>query len=232
MGKIDIYGNMTTTRRDRYGKTVSSSTTGIFGKTAAEQRSNNQNMRFGLGKKSIMKQRILTIWFLFTIATCCFAQKHFKFMGIPIDGNVSNFCDKLKSKGFTRDVGDVENAYCFVGKFYGEDACIQVDYTHDTHIVYSVSVYIVKQLALSLYPIQRDFLKAVEDKYKFKKETINPNLYQYDYYIFDGLDPIGLIQTWIIDSKTYQSMREAMLVVAYLDIENYMNYENRKREDI
>lgn len=95
------------------------------------------------------------------------------------------FCKKLVEKGFRKDTEDVNNAYYFIGKFYGEDANIQVDYTHDTHIVYSVTVYIVKHSALSLYPIQRDFLKAVEDKYKFKKETVNPQLYQYDYYIFD-----------------------------------------------
>ena len=177
-------------------------------------------------------QRIFLICLALAMPLCVLSQGHMKFMGIPIDGNVNIFCDGLKSKGFIRDVGDVENAYCFVGKFYGEDASIQVDYTYDTHIVYSVSVYIVKHSALSLYPIQRDFLKAVEDKYIFKKKTINPQLYQYDYYIFDGLYPIGFIQTFIVDSRTVQSTKEAMLSIIYLDVENYIDYENRKRKDI
>ena len=179
-----------------------------------------------------MKRRIFTFFIVLLIPLFVSSQKHMRFMGIPIDGSANLFCQKLMEKGFSKDKEEVANAHCFIGKFYGEDANIQVDYTHDTHIVYSVTVYIIKHSALSLYPIQRDFLKAVEDKYKFKKETINPQLYQYDYYIFDGLDPVGLIQTFIVDSKTIQATREAMLSITYLDVENYMDYENRKREDI
>lgn len=180
-----------------------------------------------------MKRRFLTTYFVsFLICLCTYSQKHMKFMGIPIDGNANFFIQKLGEKGFSRDKEDVPNAYCVTGKFYGEDANIQVDYTYDTHTVYSVTVYIVNRTGLALYPIQRDFLKAVEEKYKFKKEVINPQLYQYDYYIYDGFDPIGLIQTFIVDSKTIQAAKEAMLSITYLDIENYMNYENRKRNDI
>lgn len=154
-------------------------------------------------------------------------------MGIPIDGNVNTFCDKLKSKGFTRDVGDVENAFCFVGKFYDEDANLQVNYDPANRIVYSVTVYIVKDgPLLTVYPIQRDILKAVEDKYKFEKKTVDPQLYQYDYYIYEDYDFVGLIQTFIVDSKTIPNTKSAMLSLTYLDIENYLIYENRKRNDI
>lgn len=154
-------------------------------------------------------------------------------MGIPIDGNVGSFCEKLKSKGFTKDVGDVENAYCFVGKFYDEDANLQVKYDPANQVVYSVTIYIVKDGSLlSVYPIQRDILKAVEDKYKFEKKVIDPQLYQYDYYIYEDYDFVGLIQTFIVDSKTIPTTKSAMLSLTYMDIENYLNYENRKRNDI
>lgn len=182
-----------------------------------------------------MKRLLMcSVLFLFVSISMLNAQpvKHMKFMGIPIDGNVISFCQKLKEKGFSKDKEDAPNAYCFTGKFYGEDANVQVDYTHDSHTVYSVTVYIIKRTALALYPIQRDYLKAVEDKYKFEKKVINPQLYQYDYYIFDGFDPIGLIQTFIVDSNTIQSTKEAMLSISYVDVENYMDYENRKRNDI
>ena len=72
--------------------------------------------------------------------------KHMKFMGIPIDGKASAFCNKLESKGFYKDTEDVPNALCYVGKFYGEDANVQVNYTHDTYTVYSVNVYIIKKI--------------------------------------------------------------------------------------
>lgn len=153
-------------------------------------------------------------------------------MGIPIDGNVNSFCQKLIEKGFSKDNGNAPNAYCFIGKFYGEDANIQVDYTYNTHTVYSVTVYIIKRTGLALYPIQRDFLKAVEEKYKFEKKTVDPQLYQYDYYIYDGFNLVGLIQTSILDQSVFQSLKDAMLSITYVDVENYMDYENRKREDI
>lgn len=180
-----------------------------------------------------MKLRFLTTYLITILfCLCTYSQKHMGFMGIPIDGNANSFVNKLREKGFSKDIEDIPNAYCLTGKFYGEDANIQVDYAYDTHTVYSVTVYIVKRTGLALYSIQRDFLKAVEEKYKFKKETINSQLYQYDYYIYDGFDPVGLIQTFIVDSKTIQTAKEAMLSITYLDIENYMNYENRKRNDI
>ena len=75
-------------------------------------------------------------------------------------------------------------------------------------------------------------MKGVEDKYKYERKVVNPQLYQYDYYIFDGFDPIGLIQTFIVDSNSVPTTQEAMLSISYVDIENYMNYENRKRNDI
>lgn len=177
---------------------------------------------------------ILSVLSLFISIPLLNAQsiKHMKFMGIPIDGKASAFCDKLEGMGFYKDTGDVPNALCYVGKFYGEDANIQVNYTHDTHIVYSVNVYIIKKSALTLYPILRDYLKGVEDKYKYERKVINPQLYQYDYYIFDGFDPIGLIQTFIVDSKYVPTTQEAMLSISYVDGENYLNYENRKRNDI
>lgn len=161
--------------------------------------------------------------------------KHMKFMGIPINGNAEVFCEKLMSRGFSRDVGDVKNAYCLVGKFYDEDANLQVDYDPCNNVVYSVTVFIVKDgslSSLSVYPIQRDILKTIEDKYKFEKKVINPDLYQYHYYIYDNYDLVGLITTFIVDSKTLPNTESAMLSLSYVDVENYMNYESRKRNDI
>lgn len=182
-----------------------------------------------------MKLRIFVACIVMMIPLCMLSQKHMKFMGIPIDGNAYSFCQKLEEKGFLmdRDGGNESMDVCsFIGKFYGEDAHIDVEYTHDTHIVYSVTVSIIKSSALSLYSIQRDYLRAVEEKYKYEKNTLDPQLYKYDYYIYDGYDPVGMIQTFIVSPDTFQSMTEAMLSITYLDVENYMNYEKRKRNDI
>lgn len=179
-----------------------------------------------------MKQRLAMCMLLVFMPMCIFSQKHMMFMGIPIDGDAASFYQKLINKGFIKEEANLPNAFCMMGKFYDEDANIQVDYDPRNRIVYSVTVYIVKNSFAAVYPIQRDILKAIEDKYRYEKKLIDQQLYKYDYYIYDGLDPVGLIQTFIVDSRTMPSTRSAMLSLSYVDIENYLNYENRKREDI
>ncbi|MBR1415943.1 MAG: hypothetical protein IJ570_08805 [Prevotella sp.] len=179
-----------------------------------------------------MKEYLLTILFFMT-SLCGMSQKHMAFMGIPIDGDARLFRQKLvDTKGFTRESEDVTNGYCLIGKFYDEEANIQINYDPSNHIVYSVNVYIIKRSTLAVLTIQRDVLKAVEDKYRYEKRVIDSDLYQYDYYIMDGLEPIGIIQTFIVDSKTIPTTKEAMVTFTYVDGENYLNYESRKREDI
>lgn len=163
------------------------------------------------------------------ISQSAFSQKHMKFMGIPIEGTINIFCEQLLERGFIRDKSAPDNMHCFIGKFYGEDANIDVEYDPYTQIVHSVAVSIIKKSTLFLYPIQRDVLKAIEEKYKFKKDLVNPELYQYDYYIFDDYDPIGLIQTFVIGSDTPQG---AMLNITYRDVDNWLTMENRKNNDI
>lgn len=179
-----------------------------------------------------MKLRLLIWGLIMSIPMCVYSQKHMRFMGIPIDGDAASFYQKLLNKGFAKENANLPNAFCMMGKFYDEDANIQVDYDPSNRIVYSVTVYIVKHSFAAVYPIQRDILKAIEDKYRYEKKLIDQRLYKYDYYIYDGLDPVGLIQTFIVDSSTLPSTKEAMFSISYVDIENYLNYENRKREDI
>lgn len=177
------------------------------------------------------KMRLYSMFCVFALSANLLAQKHMKFMGITMDGDIVSFCSKIETLGFRKE-GNVTNAYCYVGSFLGEDAHIQVDYTHDTHTVYSVTIYIMKKTALELYPIQRNYLKALEEKYTYQKAVINPKLFQFDYYIFDERDPIGLIQTFIVSPSTSQLVQEAMLSITYNDFDNLLNYENRKRKDI
>lgn len=179
-----------------------------------------------------MRRCVSTLLFLLITLQYCFSQNHMKFMGVPIDGNVHSFCQKLISKGFVKDKGNVQNAYCLIGRFYDEDANIQVDYDPNNNIVYSVTVYIIKNSLITAYPVQRDILKAIENKYKYEKKTISPELYQYEYYIYEDSNFTGMIQTFIVDSKTIPTTKEAMISITYTDVDNYLNYENRKRKDI
>lgn len=81
---------------------------------------------------------------IFTLITLCFAlnsfaEEHLTFKGIPIEGSMTSFCQKLKSKGL-KQVKTDNNATFFVGDFTGRNATIGVGATDDGKNVFSVVV--------------------------------------------------------------------------------------------
>jgi hypothetical protein len=85
----------------------------------------------------------LTALFAFmVIALTSYAQsnsEHLSFKGIPIGGSMSEFCQKLKAKGFT-SIGSENNLALFIGDFTGRDATIGVTATDDGKNVFAVAV--------------------------------------------------------------------------------------------
>lgn len=72
-------------------------------------------------------------------AICGFAQEHLSFKGIPIEGSMTAFCQKLKAKGFTQ-IGRDNNVTLFTGDFTGRQATVGVGATDDGNSVHSVVV--------------------------------------------------------------------------------------------
>ena len=82
---------------------------------------------------------------IFTLITLCFAlnsfaQEHLTFKGIPIEGSLSSFCQKLKSKGLTH-MGTDQNVTFFTGDFTGRNATICVVAGDNGKDVFSVVVF-------------------------------------------------------------------------------------------
>ena len=77
------------------------------------------------------------------ISTVCYAQ-HFKFMGIPMDGTIENFCLKLKEKGFvsskTFSVLDKSTEKWLDGRYAGYDVSLLICSTPQSKMVNSVTV--------------------------------------------------------------------------------------------
>lgn len=67
------------------------------------------------------------------------AQEHLSFKGIPIEGSMTAFCQKLKAKGFYQ-MGRDNNMTLFTGDFTGRQATLGVVATHDGKSVHSVVV--------------------------------------------------------------------------------------------
>lgn len=76
-----------------------------------------------------MKNILLCICILLA-SLCAQAQEHLSFKGIPIEGNISSFCQKLKQKGFTQQRTQGRE-YFFEGEFTGREVSVKV--TADEH---------------------------------------------------------------------------------------------------
>ena len=85
-----------------------------------------------------MKKIIITLTLLF-VSVCGMAQEHLSFKGIPIEGSMTEFCQKLKAKGFT-SIGRENNLTLFSGDFTGRKATVGVTATDDGKNVFAVIV--------------------------------------------------------------------------------------------
>ena len=84
-----------------------------------------------------MKHILLSLLLCVTFYTN--AQDHLTFKGIPIEGSMTTFCQKLKAKGFTQ-MGKDKNITLFTGDFTGRQATIGVGASDDGKNVFSVVV--------------------------------------------------------------------------------------------
>lgn len=85
-----------------------------------------------------MKKIIITLTVLFA-AINIMAQEHLSFKGIPIEGSMTEFCQKLRAKGFI-SIGQENNITLFSGDFTGREATVVVTATDDGKNVFAVVV--------------------------------------------------------------------------------------------
>ena len=93
-----------------------------------------------------MKRYLLIIAFI-SLMIGMNAQEHLSFKGIPIDGSLSQFVNKLEQEGYalvyTNDEGD---ACVLRGTFAGYSNCnVYVISTEKSHIVWDVTVMLPEQ---------------------------------------------------------------------------------------
>lgn len=85
-----------------------------------------------------MRKLVITFTMLFAVISLM-AQEHLSFKGIPIEGSMTAFCQKLKAKGFT-SIGSENNLTLFTGDFTGRNATVSVTATDDGKDVFAVVV--------------------------------------------------------------------------------------------
>ena len=87
----------------------------------------------------ISMKRISATLMLLLAVICVMAQEHLSFKGIPIEGSMTTFCQKLKAKGFS-SIGRDNNITLFTGDFTGREATVGVTATDDGKNVFAVVV--------------------------------------------------------------------------------------------
>lgn len=86
-----------------------------------------------------MKNFFVTLIMLF-IAVNIMAQEHLSFKGVPIEGSMTDFCQKLKTKGLIF-IERENNIALFSGDFTGRNATIGVTATDDGKNVLGLIVF-------------------------------------------------------------------------------------------
>ena len=89
-----------------------------------------------------MKKVLFSLFLTFTIVATASAQEeseHLTFKGIPIEGSMTEFCQKLRTKGFT-SIGRENNIALFTGDFTGREATVGVTATDDGKNVFAIGV--------------------------------------------------------------------------------------------
>lgn len=89
-----------------------------------------------------MKHFLLTLSIFFA-AIAANAQEHLSFKGIPIEGSITTFCQKLKAKGFVQ-LGSENNISFFKGDFTGRTATVGVVAADNGQDVFTVAVFFDK----------------------------------------------------------------------------------------
>lgn len=157
--------------------------------------------------------------------------EHLKFMGIPIDGTLDEFSNKLKNKGFIE--GNLHpGARFFSGIFSGEEATVAVHFNQKNKIVHMAVV----SFEYSSIDIAKSKLEIYNNMVK-KKYSPNPsNIYEseefgypfYTYFLYDTNNILmGNITLYI---SNFQGMIH--MHISYQDYHNYKLNQQSNIEDI
>ena len=169
------------------------------------------------------------------------AGKHMDFMGIPINGTISNFSTKLASKGFKATKKSLTNGTkTFSGNYFNWPASLYVYYIPSTKLVYRVKVVISSYTDTSAGYLMGQLLAAYEEKYEGadteEGEHDGYDAYEMIVYDWDNVYPAGTDENgelqyivpylgWIDIFMSYDYL-EYSVFVDFFDWENYQKYED------
>ena len=185
-----------------------------------------------------MKHTFLIFRMLIT-SLCVDAQtEHVKFLGIPLNGTIQQFHQKLVAKGCQHDakVSSMisKGTRAFKGTFAGKDADIYVYYDETTKIVYRAKAVITCN-SNNIRDIQFNDIKGLLDtKYGslFAQKDTQDGYDSYSYPIFSEQTEQMIGSVGIYVSENEFGYHEYVLHIDYYDSANMLKHENKRLEDI
>lgn len=185
--------------------------------------------------------KVFSVLFALFICLTISAQSHMKFMGIPLNGTIETFAQKLKAKGITYDAVK-SRAMGPGGKFYngtfmGEKATFMVFFNAKSRIVFGVSVemsYTSVDLAFVPFKniaeqLQKKYPKAVLEGSKDSKG----NLDGLEFHVpnEEETQMIGVIIQTLNKSDSYLK-DDCTISLMYTDVANFKKSESINNEDL
>jgi hypothetical protein len=166
------------------------------------------------------------IWAQLLPSNTC-AQEHLKVMDIPIDGNVSSFIEKVKSRGFDNpQFFDENNVWLTGGTFLDMPACMLLGCTPKSKTV-AVVIVIVKGFETndSIDFYKKLVLEVYKEKYGEYDETYNSN--EGVNYVFQGQG--GMISVF---TKPLSQGAMSGISIRYSDSINCKKFFSEYSDDI
>ena len=184
-------------------------------------------------------KRIVLPFVLAIISICTFAQsEHVKFMGIPLNGTIQQFHQKLVAKGCRHDARASSylpnGTRAFDGSFAGKKADIYVYYDETTKIVYRAKAVIAcngENIRDTEFNDIKDLLDTKYGALNSYKDT-QEGYDSYLYLIFSERsdDAIGSVGIYV--SEREYGFHEYSLHVDYYDNSNLQKHDRKRLEDI
>jgi hypothetical protein len=165
-------------------------------------------------------KKFITLFFAFVMSMAAFAQsEHMKFMGIPLDGTISDFQSKLLAKGATLN-SRLNAQYpfgvvVFNGVFRGENANFFIYRGKESDIVYRAKVSITKKYEEKFEAKYDELKKYIRATYK-GTEKIDECCGHESYSVMVGNGAIQLTTSEVVENK----QRVYVIYIDYVDKNN------------
>lgn len=188
-----------------------------------------------------MKKTIIMMTLCLVVFCCPVQAQHLKFMGIPLNGTITQFQQKLTAKGVKYDKRASQltpsGVRAFTGNFAGEKAEIYVYYDPASKVVYRAKAVIT-------YPTE-DICDSHYYEFKSLLSSKYPDAYceegyqdEHESYLFvvsqKGIGELrdihGTIGIYV--SETLYEIYERNLHIDYTDYLNSIDNDNSKMRDL